>query len=65
MKISGTSIDASTYAMKKAMEMPNILLDLLQQSADLGGQYLGTNAPVSSNPVALPAGAGKLIDIVA
>lgn len=67
MEISGTNSGAAAYVMKKAMEMPNILLDLLQQSAGFEGQSHATQSPVSSQPVALAAitGKGKLIDVVA
>lgn len=66
MEISGTNIGASTYAMKKAMEMPNILMNLIQSSAVNGNQTLGTKSPVSLPiDVAAVTGKGKIIDLVA
>ena len=66
MEISGTNIGASTYAMKKAMEMPNILMNLVQSSAVSGNQTLGTKSHVSQ-PIDVSAvtGKGKIIDLVA
>lgn len=66
MEISGTTIGASIFAMKKAMEMPNILLNLIEQTADSGGQALAMKSPISSTPVDLAAitGKGKILDIV-
>ena len=65
MEISGTNIGASTYAMKKAMEMPNILMNLIQNSA-IEKQTLGTKSPISQ-PIDVSAvtGKGKIIDLVA
>ena len=67
MEITGSNVGASTFAMKQAMEMPNILLNLIKQSADSGGQSLETKAPISSKQVDLAAitGKGKIIDLVA
>ncbi len=42
MEIGGSNTGASIYAMKKAMEMSNLLLNLVQQTADSGNQVLGT-----------------------
>ena len=66
MEISGTNIGASTYAMKKAMEMPNILMNLVQSSAVSGNQTLGTKSSVSQPiDVSTVTGKGKIIDLVA
>ena len=66
MEISGTNIGASTFAMKKAMEMPNILMALVQKSAVNDTQALGTNSslPQPSNLSAV-TGKGRIIDLVA
>ena len=67
MKIDGNNMGASTYAMKKAMEMPNLMLSLVQQPADSGKQSLSTTTPASSQALDLAAitGKGKLIDVIA
>jgi len=66
VEISGTNIGASTYAMKKAMEMPNILMSLIQNSAVSDNQSLGTKAPVpQSVDVSAVTGKGRIIDLVA
>jgi len=38
MEMGGTNSGASTYAMKKAMEMPELLLSLVEQTAELQKQ---------------------------
>ena len=67
MEISGTHIGASTYAMQKAMEMPNILLSLVQQTTETGKQSLGTKSPKATQPLDLETmtGKGKIIDLIA
>lgn len=67
MEIGGTNAGASTYAMKKAMEMPNLLLSLVQQSADSGKQTLGTKSPSATQAIDLATvtGKGTIIDLVA
>ena len=67
MEIGGTHMGASTYAMKKAMEMPNLMLTLVQQSDDSGKLSLGTKNPAASQILELAAmtGKGKIIDLVA
>lgn len=68
MEIGRTAnIGASTYAMKKAMEMPNLLQSLVQQTADSGSQALGTETTKTSQTVDpnTVTGKGKIIDIVA
>lgn len=67
MEIGGTNTGASTYAMKKAMEMPNLLINLVQQTAESGNQVLGREATKTDQTAGLDAitGKGKLIDTVA
>lgn len=65
MEISGTNIGASTYAMKKAMEMSNILMNLIQNSSVNGVQALGTKSPIpQSVNISSSTGKGELIDLV-
>lgn len=67
MEINSTPGGASIYAMKKAMDMPNLLLSLVRQTADSG--KLTPNATPPDPPRALDlaamTGKGKIIDIVA
>ncbi len=67
MEISGTNIGASTYAMKKAMEMPNLLIGLVQQTADSGKNSLEMKSPLGSEALDLSSttGTGAIIDITA
>lgn len=67
MEIGGTNAGASTYAMKKAMEMPNLLLSLVQQTADSGKQTLGTKNPeaIQTLDLATITGKGTIIDLIA
>ncbi len=67
MEISGSNTGASTYAMKKAMEMPNLLLNLVQQTADSGEQLhsIKTSKTVQTAGLDTVTGKGKIIDIVA
>ena len=66
MEISGTNIGATTFAMKKAMEMPKTLISLVQNSAVDGGQTLGTKAPDPQMPnLSAVTGKGRIIDLVA
>ena len=67
MEIGGSNTGASTYAMKKAIEMPNLLRNLVQQTADSGNQLHSTMTPKTDLAVGLDTvtGKGKIIDIVA
>lgn len=66
MEINGTNLGASTYAMKKALEMPNILMSLVQNSTVDGKQTLGTEAPDLTIPdLSAVTGKGRIIDLVA
>ena len=68
MEMSGISAGAATYAMKKAMEMPNILINLIQKSAPAANQPLATGRPVTSPnepDLAAVTGKGKILDLVA
>lgn len=58
---------ASTDAMKKAMAMPNLMLNLLQLSANASTQSLDTKLPEvqQSSDLAAITGKGKVIDIIA
>ena len=53
--------------MKKAMEMPSLLLNLVQQTTDSGSQLHSTKTPKTAQTVGLDTvtGKGKIIDIVA
>ena len=67
MDINGTSIGASTYALKKAMETPYLMFNLVQQMPDTVNRSLNTaESPVikqASDPATI-TGKGRLIDIV-
>ncbi len=65
MEIGGTNMGASTYAMKKAMEMPNLLLGLVRQTADSGKQPLSTkpSAAVQKVDPGTMTDKGKIIDL--
>lgn len=68
MEISGTNVGASVFAMKRAMEMPSILLNLIQPPpAEFGSQSLAMKTSPASKPVdqTTITGNGKIIDIVA
>jgi len=67
MDINATDTGASTYAMKKAIEMPKLVLDLIQQIPNPESQALNTEsraAQQKSNFAAI-TGKGKIVDIVA
>lgn len=67
MEINGTNVGASTYAMQKAIEKPNLMLNLVQQSENNDSQSLNTRTPVVQQAPDLSAitGKGKIIDIIA
>jgi len=67
MEITGTNVGASTYAMKKALEMPNLLLSLVQQTANSGKQSLLTKSPIAIQTLDRPtiSDKGRTIDLVA
>ncbi|NDY72216.1 hypothetical protein DO021_09785 [Desulfobacter hydrogenophilus] len=67
MNINGTNIGASTDAMKKAIEMPNLMLNLLGQTSKTASRTLNTQIPaVQQTPdLATITGKGKMIDIIA
>ena len=67
MEIGGSNTGASIYAMKKAMEMPNLFLNLVQQTTDSRNQVLGTKTLKYAQTVDLDTitGIGENIDIVA
>lgn len=66
MEINGSNVGASTYAMKKAIEVPNLMLNLVQQSGNNDSQSLNTRTSVFEQPPDLSVtDKGKIIDIVA
>ena len=67
MEINSINIGASTYAMKKAIERPNPMLNLVQQIGNNDSQSLNTKNPVVKQTPDLSdiPGKGKIIDIVA
>lgn len=67
MDINGTHMGASIYSMKKAMEMPKNMLNLVQQIPDTRSQPLNTESPVAkqSPDLATITGKGNIIDIIA
>lgn len=67
MEISKTHTGASAYAMKKAMEMPNLVISLLEQIPDPGKQAFDMKSPAANQTLDLSeiTGKGKIIDLVA
>jgi len=66
MEINGISAGAATYAMKKAMEIPNILMNLVQASSMEGsGPNTMQSAPSLQPDISASTGKGKLINLVA
>ena len=65
MEINGTNNGAATFAMKKALEMPNILMSLFQSSAGNGSQTANMKSPIPQ-PVDISSvtGKGRIIDLV-
>ena len=66
MQINGTNIGAATFAMKKAMTMPNILMNLVQDSS-ADGKSTESMHSSASLPLDIPSstGKGKHINLVA
>jgi hypothetical protein len=67
MNINESNTGASTYAMKKAMEMPNLMLNLVQQISNSQSQSLNTEGPAVEQTPDFSAitGKGKMVDIIA
>lgn len=68
MEVSGTNIGASTFAMKKAMEMPNLMIDLIKNSATSDKQSLAAEqlvSPTQAPGLSSVTGKGRIIDLVA
>lgn len=67
MNINETNMRASTYAMNKAIEMPNLMINLVQQIPNAESQSLRTESPAVTQAPDLSTitGKGKLIDIIA
>lgn len=65
MKIAETGIGAATYSLKKALEMPNTLVQLLQNSSGEQQQALESKSiiqqPIKDSSVAEK---GNIIDII-
>jgi len=65
MEMNGTNISVSTFAMKKAMGMPNILMNLVQSFVMNGNQTLGAKASIpQAVDVSVVFGKDKIIDLV-
>jgi len=66
MEINGTNSGTALYAMKKSLEMPEPLLDVVQSSSGNNGQNLVMKSGEGES-VDLSAftGKGKLINVVA
>lgn len=66
MNVSGTtSTGASTNAMKKAMDMPNLLLNLLGKTPGAGQSLNAQQTEVQqAADLASVTGKGKIIDVV-
>lgn len=65
MEMQGGNIAASTYAMKKALAMPTMLMDLVASSAVAEKQPLATTAPAPTpSDLAALSGKGGIIDLV-
>ncbi len=66
MEISSTSNGASAYALKKAIEMPAVILNLIKNTDGSAEQSLGSKPNVTrelSDQEAL-TGKGNLIDLL-
>ena len=66
MDINSTNIHATTYAMKKAIDMPKLMLNLVQQIPGNDGALNTENTDIKqSHDLAATTGKGRIIDIVA
>lgn len=66
MEISGTSAGAATYALKKALEIPDSVLDLLpQQPVSAGLLSIPADIPVQAPDDSDITGKGGIINIIA
>lgn len=67
MNINETNMRTSAYAMKKAIEMPNLMLNLVQQISNAENQSFNTEAvAVKQTPdLSSITGKGKIVDIMA
>jgi hypothetical protein len=63
MEMGGTNSGASTYAMKKAMEMPKLLLSLVEQTAGLQKQPPVVQPAAQSVDLEAMAGKGGIINL--
>ena len=66
MEINSNSIGPATFALQKAMAMPNILLALLRHSVAPAGEPLATQPPAGPRAVdpGIPPSRGNGIDVV-
>ncbi len=65
MEIRGASSGAATYAMKKALEMPDPVMKAVQDSGGSEGQALATKGTeVQAVDRAEATGKGKILDVV-
>lgn len=66
MEIGGADIGASTYATKKAMEMPSLLISLVHQTEDSTKQSLAAKSLTGDQvlDIATVIGKGYSIDLV-
>jgi hypothetical protein len=66
MEVNQMSGGTATYAIKKALEMPTVLMELVRDSSAIGQQPLGMKSPVPQPPeIAIGTGKGQHIDLVA
>jgi hypothetical protein len=63
MEMGGTNSGASTYAMKKAMEMPKLLLSLVEQTAELQKQPPVVQPAAQSADLEATTGKGGIINL--
>jgi hypothetical protein len=66
MEINTNNMGASTYSMKKAMQMPSLMLNLLEQAAESGTQALGIKSPAVTQirEIAESTNKGSIIDLI-
>lgn len=63
MEMGGTNSGASTYAMKKAMEMPKFMLSFVKQTAELQKQPPVVQPAAQSVDLEATAGKGGIINL--
>jgi len=66
MEINGTNSGVATYAMKKALEVPEAVMNVVQDAGAREGQTLAMQSPETRQPDrAAATGKGTIIDVVA